>query len=348
MQSLQVYIDKLKNIRLERSYQIDLNKFDLYDLQILDSCFEFYKNSIDTNYGFYQIFESHSIFNKCRDITKFITFIINNFDVKNSSILFMCDNIEELINDYVSNIYVNVDDHIKNNAEYELSNEVNFVNEKFDYIVINIKSNLSKDQIYDKIEHELTHFYEDYKRKLNNSESLYDKSIRTKYNKLSINDKDSKEIKDIKNLLYLLDKSEQNAYLAQFDGILGDNKYLTIQQAYEKIYNSKLYKDIKELLYLVTNKYKEIQYIICKSYKEIYNNNKSDKKILKTIYNEWERFNEHFRRNIYQCICDHIIDNTNNMDHNNIFLGNDNKKTDEELLNKIRNNYINKYIFIEK
>ena len=36
------------------------------------------------------------------------------------------------------------------------------------------------------------------------------------------------------------------------------------------------------------------------------------------------------------------------MDHNNIFLGNDNKKTDEELLNKIRNNYINKYIFIEK
>lgn len=343
MRTLKEYIDKLKKIRFERSYQVECNRFDLYDLQILDSCIEYYRNSIDYNYSFCQIFESHSVFNKCRDITRFLTYIITNFDAKDSSILFMCDDIDELKNDYVRTIYINVD-NISNNAEYELSKEIDLIDGKLDYITINVRSNLSKDKIYDKIEHELTHSYDDYQRKINNAESLYDRTIRTKYNKLSIKDEDSKELKDVKNLLYLLDKPEQNGYIAQFDGILGDKKYVTIQQAYEKIYDSKLYKDIKSFSYLVTQKKKDIQDILCDLYRQIYDSKETNNKITKRICKEWNRFCEHFRRNIYQCICDHIIDNTKNMDHNNSFDNNVN----DNLKQKIENNYLNKSIFIEK
>ena len=240
MQSLES-IERFKNNYYERHYQIDLNNLDLFDMLILDSCINYYKVNYDEHYEFGQLFESHSVFNKCRDITKFLTFVLTNFDVKESSILFMCNDIEELKNDYVISININYESNIEDNAQYDQTIEKSIIDNKLDYIVININTNLDKDEIYDKIEHELIHSFEDYNRIINGAESLNDKAIRDKYYKLSLSETDSQELQDVKNLLYLLDKSEQNAYIAQFDGILGDNKYVTIQQAYEKIYNSKLY-----------------------------------------------------------------------------------------------------------
>ena len=347
MRTLKEYIDKLKKIRFERSYQVECNRFDLYDLQILDCCINYYRENYDEHYEFNQIFESHSIFNKCREITKFLTFVLVNFDVKESSILFMCNDIDEIKNDYVTSININYESNVEDNAQYDQTLEKSIIDNKLDFIVINVNANLDKDKIYDKIEHELTHSFDDYNRIINSAESLNDKTIKSKYHKLTINDKDSEELKKVKSLLYLLDRSEQNAYIAQFDGILGDNKYLTIQQAYDKIYSSKLYKDIKSFSYLVTHKDKQTQDLLCDLYRKIYENPKiSDNKILKKIYKEWDRFFEHFRRNIYQCICDHIKDQSNVLDraHSLSSSNNDN----DNLKQKIENNYLNKSIFIEK
>lgn len=342
MQSLESYIERFKNNYYECHYQIDLNNLDLFDMLILDSCINYYKVNYDEHYEFGQLFESHSVFNKCRDITKFLTFVLTNFDVKESSILFMCNDIEELKNDYVISININYESNIEDNAQYDQTIEKSIIDNKLDYIVININTNLDKDEIYDKIEHELIHSFEDYNRIINGAESLNDKAIRDKYYKLSLSETDSQELQDVKNLLYLLDKSEQNAYIAQFDGILGDNKYVTIQQAYEKIYNSKLYKDIKSFSYLVLNKDKDTQDLLCNLYRKIYETNIINNKILKKIYKEWNRFFEHFRRNIYQCICDHIKDNRNILDRGRTI------KDNSKLKEKIENEYLNKFFFIEK
>ena len=346
MKDISFYLELAHKMHYERTYQSSLENFNLNDMQILDSCINYYIENIDRHYNFQQIFESHSIFNKCRDITKFITFVLNNFDVKEASILFICDEIEEIKNDYVRTITVNFDSIVKNNAEYELDKNITLNNDKLDYIIININSNLLKDQIYDKVEHELTHSFEDYNRVKNNTDNLFIKSIKDKYHKLILLDIDSKELKDVKNLLYLLDRSEQNAYIAQFDGILGDNEYITIQQAYDTLYNSKLYQDIKSFSYLVTNKDKETQELLCNLYRKIYESKETNNKILKKIYKEWDRFFEHFRRNIYQCVCDHIKYN-HSMDHGN-FLGNNINNSKEKLKEKIEKEYINKSIFIEK
>lgn len=346
MKNIKYYLSLLKdNKSFDKSY---FKEYDLYDMQILDSCMHSYKYNYKNNYIGYIVFESHSIFNKCREITEFILFVLKNFKLdKDSSIMFLCNDIDELKNDYFNTIYVYCSVENKNNkAEYDMTLN-NIIDNKFDYISINIDIDLSEDRLYDKLEHELTHAYEDLQRQLNNADSLYIKSIKSKYNNLNINDSDSKELKDVKNILYLLDKSEQNGYLAQFDGILGKEKFNHIQKAYNKIYKSKLYKDIKEFSYLVTNKDKETQKLLCNLYRKIYNSSETDNKILKKIYKEWNRFFEHFRRNIYQCICDHI-DMFAIRDSNNIGIDNDiNSNSNKNLLNKIKNNYIDKYIFIE-
>lgn len=348
MRDIQYYLQIMReNKPFDRSY---LEKYDLFDLQILDSCMHTYSYNYRKNYNGYLVFESHSIFNKCREITEFIVFILKHYDLdKKSNIMFLCNDIDEIKNDYFNVIYLycNVNDN-NNKAEYSASDDKNILKDnKFDYIFFNVNIDLPIDSLYDKIEHELTHAYEDLQRHINKTDSLYLKSIKDKYYNLEKLDTDSKELKDVKNLLYLLDKSEQNAYMAQFDGILGQESFKHIQKAYNKIYNSKLYKDIKSFSYLVTNKDQETQELLCDLYRKIYDSKETNNKILKKIYKEWDRFFEHFRRNIYQCVCDHIDKQSYRFD---IGIGDETyeNNTEEKLKEKIDKEYINKSIFIEK
>lgn len=349
MKTIQEYLDIMRDSShyFNKSY---LEKYDLEDMQILDSLWHCYEYDINKCHGIRNIFEEHSVFPQCRKMAEFITFILTKFKYKeNDSILLMCNNIDELKNDYFNTIYINLE-NIEDNAQYQTNiDKTNLLDNKFDYITINIKYGLSKSKIYDKVEHELTHAYEDLQRHINNADSLYITSIKSKYNKLSHLDTDTNFIKDVKNLLYLLDRSEQNAYLAQFDGILGNQKYKNIQKAYNKIYDSKLYKNIKTFIYLIDSDNEEINHQLCKVYRKIYNSQKTDNKILKYIHKEWNRFYEHFRRNIYQCVCDHI-EHTYYMDHG-IGLGYEGEtkfEQENKLKEKIKKEYINKSIFIEK
>ena len=341
MKSIQEYIELIHDNNpkfLDKSY---LEKYDYEDMMIINDCInKCYNNR-------YHIFESHSVFNKCRELSYFISLVLNNFidKTKNTSILFLCNEIDELNNEYFNSINVNFEHDLDNNGEYEATNDNNKLNDnKFDYITININSSLNSKEIYNKLEHELTHAYDDLNRYISKSENIYNQIIRTKYNKLNIDDTDSKFVKDVKNLLYLLDRPEQNGYLAQFDGILGNKKFNNIQKAYNKIYNSKLYKDIKSFSYLIDNNDEEINNNICKLYKELFDSKDSNSKIIKNIQKEWKRFKEHFIRNIYQCVCDHI--EIHEFKSSREFNKVQNKK-EKELIEKIKNQYINKTIFIE-
>lgn len=338
MKTIQEYIEINHNNNpryIDKSY---LKKYDFEDMMIMNDC-------MNKCYKHYHLFEAHSVFHKCREISNFLSLFLYTFQPKESSILFMCDEIDELKNDYFRTITINYESDLDDNGQYDqrYSKEA-FNDSRFDFITINIKVN--SDNINDKIEHELTHAYDDLQRQINKADSLNIKTIKSKYNNLQINDNDSKFVKDVKNLLYLLDRPEQNAYLAQFDGILGKNKFRNIQRAYNIIYNSKLYKDIKSLSYLIDIDNDEINNNICELYRKLFDNNDSNNKILKYIHKEWKRFKEHFTRNIYQCVCDHIEINYP-MDYGKK-LGDESKdKKEKKLINKIKNEYIDKSIFIE-
>ena len=327
----------------DKSY---LDKYDSFDVIMLDSLMHYFKFTRDEHYSAYNVFEAHGVFPKCREIAEFLNLFLVAFGKQNDtqSILFMCNDIEELKNDYFNVIYLNYDEYLENHAEYDLNAVGDLIDSKLDYITINVDSKLSKNEIYDKLTHELTHAYEDLQRKLNKSQTLLAKTIRSRYKNLDINDDDNDEVKKLKMLLYLLDKSEQNAYIAQFDGILGDKKYANIQQAFNKIYKSKLYRDIKELSSIVEADDEETKSSICDIYRKIYSSNDSNNKILKSLAAKWNNFLEHFRRHIYQCICDHMQE-PNAMDHGKEFIGTDKKK--EDLVEKIEKEYLNKFIFIE-
>jgi len=349
MKSLQDYLEIMKDNPhyFNKSY---LKEYDLEDLQILDSLWYIYECNIKKCHGIRNIFEAHSVFPNCRKMTQFITFLLTNFDYKpEDSILIMCNDIDELNNDYFNTIYINYENLNNDNGQYEMNiDKDNLIDNKFDYITINVNYNLEKEKIYDKIEHELTHAYDDLQRHINNSDSLYIKAIKDKYYSLNNFISNNDFERDVKNLLYLLDKSEQNAYLAQFDGILGNKKYKNIQQAYNKIYDSKLYKEIKDFTYLVEYNDDKINKDICKLYRKIYNSNKPDNKILKDIHKEWERFKEHFRRNIYQCVIDHIEILEYTDDGNSLgYEGEIQSDKDKKLKEKIKTEYLNKSIFIE-
>ena len=198
MKTIQEYIEISHNNNpryIDKSY---LKKYDFEDMMIMNDC-------MNKCYKHYHLFEAHSVFHKCREISNFLSLFLYTFQPKESSILFMCDEIDELKNDYFKTITINYESDLDDNGQYDqrYSKEA-FNDRRFDFITINIKVN--SDNINDKIEHELTHAYDDLQRQINKADSLNIKTIKSKYNNLQINDNDSKFVKDVKNLLYLLDR----------------------------------------------------------------------------------------------------------------------------------------------
>ena len=344
MKTLNEYINLLKEVKThyhDTSYNED---YDDIDLNILLECqLKFQSEYNHPEYKIYgNIFEKHGIFDKSREFASFITNFIKSYitDYEDYTILFLCDNIPELKNDFFKTIYLNFDgnfsdDNIKGEYDQTNSNE-RFNGNNFDYITISLNKNIDKEKIYRTIEHELNHAYKDLNLLINKEDNLEIKTIKSKYHLLNYNDSDSKFDKTIKDILYLLDKSEQQAYIAEFDGILGDNKFNNIQDAFNKIYDSKLYKQIKEFEKIIKSNDDVLLKNVCNSYRKIYDNNYTDKKILSILNKEWEHFWKKFVNHIYQSVCDHVKEYSSRQ---HIDLDSDNTDKYEK--------YINKSIFIE-
>ena len=347
MKSLSEHIDFMRNVI--KTHGHDTSHNDLYDdidAKILFECqAKFRKEYRHHEYKVYgDIFEAHGIFDKSREFASFITKILNNFitDNENHLIMFICNDIPELKNNYFNIIYVNFYDNFYDNSmngEYDSSNsKERFIDNKFEYITININKKVDKVRIYSIIEHELNHAYTDLKKLTNKSNSLEIESIKSKYNLLDHGDKDSKFDAIIKDICYLLDKYEQSAYIAEFDGILGDTKFNNIQDAFNKIYDSELYKQIKEFEKIIRSNDDDIFDALCKSYRKVYNVKYSNEKILNVLKKDWNHFWNKFVNHIYQCVCDHVREYATRQHAYISYIGND----DKERFTK----YIGKSIFI--
>ena len=346
MKSLNEYIELLKNDIKTHHHDTSYNEYyDDVDLHILFECQNKFRNEYNhPEYKIYgDIFEAHGIFDKSREFASFMTKFLKEFitDYEDHSILFMCNDIPELKNKYFDTIYLNFDGNFSDNeikGEYDQTNaEERFLDDRFEYMTISLNKNIDKEKIYKTIEHELNHAYTDLQKLIHNSNSLEIDSIKNEYHLLNYDDSDTEFDKRIKDICYLLDKYEQSAYIAEFDGILGDKKYNNIQDAFNKIYDSKLYKQVKEFEKIIKSEDKILLRAICNSYHKIYPEKRyNDEKILSILNKKWNHFWDKFINHVYQCVCDHVEE----------YEVRQHPSIDDDMINKMKT-YINKSIFIE-
>lgn len=345
MKNIIEYINYINEVKTHHHDTFYNEYYDDVDLSILLECQNKFRDEYNhPEYHIYgNLFEEHGIFSKSREFASFISNFIKEYikDTEDYTILFMCNEIEELKNDFFNTIYINFDGNFSDpniKGEYDQTDANERFNGKcFDYITISLNKNIQKEKIYQTIEHELNHAYKDLNLIKNGSDNLEIKTIKSKYHLLNYNDSDSEFDQRVKDILYLLDDSEQTAYIAEFDGILGDTKFDNIQNAFNKIYDSKLYKQIKEFEKIIKSKDKILLKNICDSYRKVYSTKRyTDERIISILNKDWNHFWDKFTNHIYQCVCDHVkeysLRNEKDIEHN--------------LENKFKE-YINKSIFIE-
>lgn len=346
MKDLRRYLDILKNDVKTRHHDTRYNSlYDDIDANILFECQEKFRNEYGhPRYKVYgNVFEEHGIFSKSREFASFISKFIENFivDDKDHNIMFLCKEIPELRNDFFNILYVNFDDNFDPNTkgEYDyLCSDEKFIGNKFEYVTISINKNIDRKKIYQTIQHELNHFYKDLNKHKNKAGSLEDEIVKTNFGSLNGDENDSDFEKFVKDILYFLDKTEAQAYIAEFDGILGDEKFKNIQNGFNKIYESKLYKDIKNFAILMETNDDLLNKKLCDTYRNIYKANTTDEKILKMLRKKWNVFWKKFTNHIYQCVCDHVV---KYQEKPNINIGS------EDIELQHMKEYINKSIFVE-
>ena len=253
----------------------------------------------------YELFEKYGVYDGCKELVDYI--------------------INKVIKKYKQNYTLIKEDLNKENFK-------KFTNIFFDKLIITIKisnntsnggyindknKNLNKDHIFDYIEfefninkdkfehdlrsllyHELTHAYQEYCMLLANKDNLYNSLEKQHYDKLLNGKKSYDNIKQIiSDVLYHINKTEQNAYISELRSDLENNKDKINgpQEALNIIKKSIVYQNIiqaKNILYgLTNNSYSnEVQDKIYNVYRELNECNWTNNKIKKKLINQIDKY----------------------------------------------------------
>ncbi len=309
-------------------YIID-KQFDDIDKLIISECnIETYKNSPVLKCG---ILESLGIFKGCKEITEYIfNELKQNINKQELSIDITHLKVE---NKFFNSCFL----HIKYNDKYKTGeagyyssdghgdyNEVRYdiETEKFKFIEIELK--IAKDyidNIYSLIMHELIHAYDDYIHinKSGFNASLYQRSKRNKYQLVKVKKDDDSIITQVfKDFMYLLNKSEQNAYIGQLNSEV-KGTYTNIKDVINDLKNTSIFFNYKQIKLNFNAIVKNKKYLdkFCEVYRQTYETKKSNESIIKELnikYNKcWKKFINH----LYQIAEDHLVkENYNHIDSN--------------------------------
>ena len=201
-------------------------------------------------------------------------------------------------------------------------NEVRYdtINEKFKFIEINlIFSKEHIDNIYSLIMHELVHAYDDYIhiKKSGFGASLYERDKRAKYQLVRVKNKnDDIIIQVFKDFMYLLNKSEQNAYIGQLNSEV-KGTYKNIKDIINDLKNTSIFFNYKQIKLNFNAIIKNKKYLnqFCEVYRQTYETKKSNESIIKELNNKYNKCWKKFINHLYQITEDHLIkENINHMD----------------------------------
>lgn len=304
-------------IKKLNEYILD-KQFDDIDKLIISECnIESYKNSPVLKFG---ILESLGIFKGCKEITEYIF----NELKKNIGEQEIAIDITGITadNKFFNSCFL----HIKYGDEYENGeagyyssdghddyNEVRYDTEieKFKFIEIELKfSKEHIDNIYSLIMHELVHAYDDYIniKKSGFEASLYKRNKHNKYELVKVKkDDDDIIIQVFKDFMYLLDKSEQKAYIGQLNTEI-KGKYNNIKDVINDLKKTTIffnYKSIKLNFNAITKNKKYLNQF-CDVYRQIYDSKKSNESIIKELNNKYNKCWKKFINHIYHIAEDHI------------------------------------------
>ena len=303
-------------------------QFDDIDKLIISECnIETYKNSPVLKYG---ILESLGIFRGCKEITEYLfNKLKENIGKQELSIDITHLKAENKFFNFCF-LHIKYDDKYENGeAGYYSSdghddyNEVRYdtINEKFKFIEINlIFSKEHIDNIYSLIMHELVHAYDDYIhiKKSGFGASLYERDKRAKYQLVRVKNKndDIIIIQVFKDFMYLLNKSEQNAYIGQLNSEV-KGTYKNIKDIINDLKNTSIFFNYKQIKLNFNAIIKNKKYLnqFCEVYRQTYETKKSNESIIKELNNKYNKCWKKFINHLYQITEDHLIkENINHMD----------------------------------
>ncbi|MGN1269221.1 MAG: hypothetical protein ACI4U0_07025 [Candidatus Aphodocola sp.] len=290
------------------------------------------------------LYESHGVFNGCEDL---VDFIINYFhDNLENNILYKKKELIFKINDFyttelksqgtlietfkkqiledrelytffetlVLELYLCTEDTI--NLSYRPQNNYDKNTDKLKECVLvfelpkNVKFNFYSNQVKKLLTHELTHAYEDYNRqRKQNVESLKDILNKNIYTEATKRIKSKNEIKQfIGKFIYLTNKQEQNAYLAEFTTLLKekcdeiDLKGNIVNQLFNIIKTSETYKvyfDVGSVVESIEhNELDKILPQIAQAYNGVFNSHLTNNKVKSNLINTWYKVKRKFEKQI--------------------------------------------------
>ena len=273
----------------------------------------------------YELFEKYGVYDGCKELVDYISKkVIKKY--KQNYITIKCNIIEKDIDDF-NNVFfkkliinIKVSDNIStggyvNNKNKKLNRE-----KKFDYIEFefNINKSKFKTDLKSLLYHELTHAYQEYCMLFSDKDNLYNSLEKQHYDKLLIGKSSYDNIKQIiSDVLYHINKTEQNAYIAELKSDLENNKGKIHgpQEALNVIKKSIVYQNImqaKDILYgLTDNSYsKEIQEKIYDVYRELNECDWTNNKIKKKLINQIDKYISKVEKIIPKMCLDFLENNT--------------------------------------
>lgn len=306
MKELKEYLSIKDVMGMMPVYKPLYEKYDDIDLYILYGC----KSEYIYEYGCpgfdhdTPIFERHGIFIDEEKISKFISLCIDGYLDRQvgDTMIFKCNHIEELKNDCFDTICIRF---VKGNDEYtamydDKSSTYAFNGNSFTNIYINIDIECKKSIKY--IAHELKHAYQDLQLQ-KNGENMYLKTLKSENSKYTYSIDDDDILRTMKYVLYILDGYERSAYISELNGLLSDKKFTDITKAFDIIYKSDIYKQVKRMRIWIESD--DMKDKLAAAYNKIEKSRLSSDMVFKKLRKKINGFWDKFINQIYQCVCDH-------------------------------------------
>lgn len=277
-------------------------------------------------FEYYEIRKLKHVYNGCNELAEFIINKMKEHNPKNTEekyiLHFTKNELKNIPNIFFKELFIDVEissNDIIPKANYEIwKNEIDeykaFKYDEKEKLFNFINMSIIYGKFYtitsDILVHELTHAYEDYKLYSNTTDdTLYNKLIKTDYidNILKLSSKIDSYERFIRNIEYILNPHEQNAFIAQIVSIIntkcksisGEN----IKQLYDYIYNhNKLFISFNSIYHnfkYFINHANEFN-LLAKKYNIIYNTNYSKEK----IYSKLSKDIYSFKKKLIKAILD--------------------------------------------
>lgn len=256
--------------------------------------------------------ERLGLFNGCTDMCDIIIKNIKHYwHGRQLGINLYPENFKNVENIFFNKLIIYMSDKI--NSTYNPYTAVyNEEDDKIEFVELIINVNGDDNELRRKIEHELTHAFEDYNRKQFFSKSLkeiLDENYINALKKLSSNDVIENQVA---RFIHYLNKQEINANMGAFEAALHNKNIKTYDEGVKLVKNTSIYKHYEDLAKVledvIEKKYsKDVINILCDEFRKYDEyKNETNNRIIKSLENKLIKFFKKFNKLIPKLVYDKL------------------------------------------